>query len=451
MAREVISRKSMHSLVVNNSRSKARIAMRESVSPIKYILFGMLGAYLLVAAASVSSGVSANNSFAVLKYLRIALLLCCGALSITWFRMPRMNSAGFGLLLLTSVYWFAGAWSSSPIWALAYKGLFFASVIAGACMACAIRNGSDLLAFCRSMTAAALVGLILVLMIVMWELGSAPIFVHGRLGIMGINANILGQTASIYGVISFFHWTIEKRDSWKWVSLSVFILMLLMVILTGSRGALALCCLGTAVQIPTISKQRRTQVILYGIALVTMLAIGYFVVNDTGGEVQFDNDSSSDQWEFRARLWSEGLKDTRSGIWRYAIRLFTRNPLIGIGWLHYGKSWGTVQSSYLQVLVEAGMLGGILCLVFLYKATTRMIMAVKRARKSSDALSSLTFLCSGLLVAILLHAGFESSAFVGTTPNSFLLSFCVFHLDMRMDMGRSQEVSRRVRKRRLTT
>ena len=124
-------------------------------------------------------------------------------------------------------------------------------------------------------------------------------------------------------------------------------------------------------------------------------------------------------------ILKEGIfQDTRSSVWAKAYDKFQEAPILGHGWFHLNKKWATVQSAYLQVLVEAGLLGAALFLAFLVKVPQDIFRAWKNENLYDQ-------LCAIFLAALLVHGLTESSLVLGTSPHSFFLAFTVCRLDIR--------------------
>src|SRR5262249_23048848 len=112
----------------------------------------------------------------------------------------------------------------------------------------------------------------------------------------------------------------------------------------------------------------------------------------------------------------EGLtKNTRADIWWWGFKKFLESPVVGVGWFSVdGVRWACVQSSYLQVLIEAGVIGILILGVVLLFIAVRWLENFARLRRIG-ASPEIAYLNLALLGPTLLHGLTESSLVTGTS------------------------------------
>ena len=123
-------------------------------------------------------------------------------------------------------------------------------------------------------------------------------------------------------------------------------------------------------------------------------------------------------------------ENTRQGMWNYALRRYNAaSPLIGVGWLNFGKgkTSANCHNLYLQVLTETGIVGSAIFLSALVQILLRS-RAVKYDLYGS-AQPELLALPLGLLASIAVHGMVESSALFGTSALPLLLGYSVGLID----------------------
>ena len=101
--------------------------------------------------------------------------------------------------------------------------------------------------------------------------------------------------------------------------------------------------------------------------------------------------------------------------------------MIGIGWLHFGKSSANCHNLYLQVLTETGIVGSAIFLAALVQILLRS-RNVKYELYGTDQ-PELLALPLGLLASIAVHGMVEASALFGTTALPLLLGYSVGLID----------------------
>jgi O-antigen ligase len=116
-------------------------------------------------------------------------------------------------------------------------------------------------------------------------------------------------------------------------------------------------------------------------------------------------------------------------MWKYTYKQYKKSPLIGIGWLHFGrsKSSANCHNLYLQVLTETGIVGAAIFLAALVQILLRS-RDVQYELYGTDQ-PELLALPLGILASIAVHGMVEASALFGTTALPLLLGYSVGLID----------------------
>lgn len=387
----------------------------------KRLLFMLIGAFLILAPASVSSADGADD----LKWVRVGVLAAAFLLGLKWFRMPRFSEMSGKVLFLAVVYCAAAIWSTSPMWGLLYKGMFVCSTCAAIALARCLRTDTDFRALCRTTTTTACVGLIL-LGIQIFARGDYMIW-HGRLVVSGMNANTLGLSAAIFALLALLHLMVGDGLGWKVLTLSVIATMSVLIVYSGSRAAVLVLVAGVVLLLPLMAKKKSHGIVLGVLSISSIAALAVIWAGLSEPEAgSYTSDSP-------LRLVEELTKDTRLTVWRSVLRQWSRGDIVlGDGWRHTRNKWRFVQSSYIQVVVEAGVLGMFAVLIFLIGTVQTLSRSLKMAKRSRGFQSVVLYLFSATFFAVVFHGVFESSLIVGTTPNAILLGFSAAQLDLQL-------------------
>ncbi len=388
-------------------------------------LFWLIAIFLILAPVSVS-GATSRDGDDMLKWARVIVLGIVTVSGMQFLRWPKKGDVSGKLLVVSCIFCAAALWSTSPMWGLAFKGMFVASVIAGISLASALRTEGDFRSFARTMTSTGVVAILGIAYFAVTQ--ELPVLSKGRLTIAQINPNLLAQSAAVFALLCVFH--VLVRDVGRWMTTAMICagMMLGLTILSGSRGAVLMLVAGLTVLLPAIGKRRRHVLVLsvISIGLLSLLATFWFTQADPGDEYGIELEA---QDAYELRIFKELTKDTRMRVWRDVYRQWSDQPIIGKGWLHRSNRWATVQSSYLQILVESGLVGFLPLLLFLTAALNRILAVLRLSRKHHGLPAQLGFIFSATLFALLFHAAFESAAVTGASPNAVLLGFCVAQLD----------------------
>lgn len=369
-------------------------------------LFLFTAAFLVLAPLSVAGNSPMEDAA---KYLRLGTTILIVGLGCICYRCFRLRPIGSALIWFVAFYVLAGVWSDLPHWALLYKGMFGLTCLSGLALAYSLQTSRELVKGLRFLGLVA--GFAGAFAFLAYLRNPGESLTNGRLSVMAINANTIGGTAAPLLILCAHLALNERSRGWRWVAYASCGLLAIAIVGSASRGALVTVAAGCLLLALPFAKRPGT---LIGAAvLVVMLgAVVLEFIPIPGLE----------------RLSDGLLKDTRSGIWRFALRRSAQAPVLGEGWLHWGTSWGTVQSAYLQVLVETGIVGVLILGRFLLvlalrtSATFRMLSRIRASK-------SVAWLAVAFTGSVLLHGLCESSVFVGTALNALLLGFGVGLMD----------------------
>jgi hypothetical protein len=165
--------------------------------------------------------------------------------------------------------------------------------------------------------------------------------------------------------------TKDKKQTPEILNILVFILILLAILITGSRSAFLGMCCGALIIIFSMNNKIRF------IAVFCCL-LGYFLIINFSEYFSFFNRTD----DFKNSV------ETRERIWKEDEEIFLANPILGIGIGNYHNYivkhstggyyminnevvyYGT-ESGYLQILIEFGLLGFIIFLLFIIIPITK--------------------------------------------------------------------------------
>lgn len=386
-------------------------------------VFLICAAFLVASPLSVA--VELGGVVELVKWGRVYLSILMIVAYVGMFRVFRLGPAGLAFLAFLGFYTVAGMWSSSPMAAIAFKGLYGLVVVAGVLLASSVRDFPELRANLRILLVGAAVYGLLVLAGLAREPGA---LFSGRLTIWGWNSNRLGHDAAAMIALSFFIGLYDTSRLWKLAGLAMAGYFGVIVLATGSRAATGMTLLSCVVMAAPLF---RRPVLLSALTLLAGL-----LLNVVTGMVASDATERLGEINFSNR-WS---------VWTGALETFADNPVMGVGWVadtskRAGGGTANLHSIYIQILAETGLIGAALFLIMLVICGFRALGLLNSIRKVPGT-APYAFFAFALAGATLAHGSAESSSLQGTNLNGLLLPFAVGLLDripqMLRDVGHAQ-------------
>ncbi|MGQ0633594.1 MAG: O-antigen ligase family protein [Planctomycetaceae bacterium] len=370
-------------------------------------IFLLAGAFVLLAPLSVASGLGLSEPA---KYARLAttlLIVLTGAIGGGGLRM---GGAGRAMTAFIAIFIVSGFWSDNPVYACLYKGMFGLSFLSGLVLVNSVRSVDEFKKGLRLLGFVAVFAAFVALLVFLRDPDASSSL--ERMSVFGLNANLLGEASALLWILCLYLATNHRSRFWLALMGLACAALGLIIIGTGSRGAALMALTGTMfLLLPMVQRPGRLAAVLLGVLVVVFLA---FEVFDLSGGDRFVNEIS---------------KDTRTAVWARALRKqFMRQPLTGVGWLHYGDQWATLQNAYLQTLVESGLLGAGVLVVALVVTGSGVYRNYRRIRR--DRLPrELLYLNLAFLAPVLMHGMAESSLFIGASLDSLFLGMGVGLVD----------------------
>lgn len=376
------------------------------------LIFLLAGGFVLLSPTSVAGGLSISEPA---KYFRLLTTILIVAIGLASAGQLRIGAGGRALIAFSTLFVIASVWSTKPAYGLFNKGMFGLTCLSGIILAASIRTTAELRAGLRLLGLVSGAAALVVLLVFLKAPGQVQ--TNDRMAVFGINPNMIGHTAVPLSILCMYVAINDRRTLWKTLMIGACCLLGLIIIATGCRGAALTLVIGTACLLAPYSRRPGVMLgVLVGIALVAFVG---FEVLEIGGS---------------NRMVSEFGKDTRQGVWRWALKSFQKSPIFGVGWFHYGSKWAMVQSMYIQTLVETGIVGamsliGTLCLVAIV-----WFSSLQRLHKMR-APTGICYLALSLLLMELAQGLTESSPLAGTTLASLVLGLSVGLTDRVVDLS----------------
>jgi O-antigen ligase len=365
-------------------------------------LYLLACAFILLAPLSAAPGLSISNAA---KYARVGVGFLMVLVGLVGFRPKWPGAASVALMAFAVFYIFAAVWGPDPISGVFYKSFFGATLLGGLFMAYNVRSRQQLDQGLRliGMTAG-FAGLFLFMVYLANPTGE-------RMSVGGLNPNRIGQDAAPLLILCAHLAIYDRSRAWKVFAFFVCGLMILIVVLTGSRASAAMAIIGGAIVVAPLVKRPPKLLLAFAlVAAATYLAMNVLQQGET-------------------HLTREISVESRVGPWSLAVRCFRSSPVIGIGWARSeGGTTGNLHSMYLQIAAETGLAGILLfsvCLGVIAFSGLRLFRYMRRNR----ALTNFTGLPLGLVLGVLAHGFAESSVLGGTTLVTLLLGFGVGLID----------------------
>lgn len=420
-----------------------------------HLLFLLVGAYGVISPLSMASSLPIDA--AVLKYLRVAVLAGAAFTGISYFEWPSKGSCSKAVLVFSFLYFLGAVWSSEPFTGMFYKGMFLVSVVLGMCIAECVSDMNTFRALQRY------IGIFYIPFLAVclwaWQVGEGEM-IGGRLRLLGMNANFLGQTTAI-GSLFCLGICVLERGVIRNLGVVGLITLCGLTVATGSRAAV-LVILGGIGLLLFLRVAGNSEYVIKT-AYISSTCAALFAIT----WIAMDVDPEADRYYSADTVWVEGdiflgdgsgpslrlLEDTfrnnRAKVWSLALSEIAKRPFFGWGWKNYRGRWALYQSSILQVVIELGTIGIFLLLWVFWRVTATIFELASRQGVRSDPDREWQMSCAVGLLLLFLHGAFENALLVGTTANSVLMGFFSRGLDgERMQKSvkyRRQTVIRKVR------
>ena len=129
------------------------------------------------------------------------------------------------------------------------------------------------------------------------------------------------------------------------------------------------------------------------------------------------------------RAFDELTKDTRTSVWAGAIRQWQTAPILGVGWANFHGRWSLFHSAFLQIIVEAGLLGaGAWCYALWSCFKRSRFIYVNRGLLSFNEYRIVELgLC--IIFCCLLYGAGESGLIAATMPLAIALGLGLQYVD----------------------
>ena len=235
-------------------------------------------------------------------------------------------------------------------------------------------------------------------------------------------------TYIINGLIALLLLKDKLIKGWYYLLFAFFFIGLL---LTGKRGQLII--LIASYLIIWILQSRDIKK-----ALITIVTIAFLIIilYFTGLYLYTNNKVPTNLQRIFKLIYLNNGTDKTSGrliLWSMAMRLFHKNPIIGIGWLHFPEynfssadPHAEVHNTYLQVLCETGIVGFISYVLMMIKSVLSTLKEYFTIKRFSGKVDFSITACLLYMVYFLIFAMIEN-AMVHVEP-LFMLVFVLTYL-----------------------
>jgi len=384
-----------------------------------HLILGMLSfrwhpAWLLTAAFLVLAQFTRATDLPFAYALKYARTYICGLMALIavwsiWFR--GLRGAPLVLVVFALFYTLTGLYSDHVLFALFYKGQFLALVITGTLIAVGLRSLSDVHRLLTLFLAAFAVFEAVVLLDAMTAPGQ--LVGLGRLSPLGMNPNGVGTAGALALPVCLYLYTTPISKLMRIVALATGIMGVMMVLLSGSRGALVAAVIGVFVVLfPMV--RRPGYLAVLSLTLIVLV----------GGLFTFISESEAVQ-----RLGgSWDLMKARASVWSDAWAFIKQGGLFGHGWVSqsFGANARTstrnLHSMYLQVLGSSGVPGMLLMVTAYVMIATSMIKAW-RITAHNPTYRLAVFLGAAYTLQIMAIGVAESGPLYGSARHALLMAF----------------------------
>lgn len=386
----------------------------------------LLASFIVIAPLSTSSDASTAMKMARAGISLLGFIFCYQTNLI-----QRLNPIAKSLWSFALLFAISALWSDKIAWGLFNKGLFLLTATLGFGSVYSVTSTEDLLKRLRLLGfVAAFSSLGLLYMV-----ATAPAEELGgkRLTIGGMNANIIGASAAPLFLLCLFLLLRPQKMLHRGIHFSTAIVLLSIIMATGSRGSFMMVALGSIFIMRPVLKKN----MFMATFIILIPVVVYYLFTETLSGSQAPTTSGFE----RITSTEDGTRsaDTRAPVWDWAMKRFKKSPVIGVGWIHFGNNSANVHSVYILILAECGLIGALLFFLVLIKLPSTFLSHLQITEDHS-ASYDLTFFAGGVLAAHLLHGMVESSTLFGSTVNCLFFGLGIGILDRVLELDSSQPV-----------
>ncbi len=375
-------------------------------------LFLVGAAFIVLAPLSVASDLVHLD---LVKYLRIYVSCLLFGLGFLFFfyNYRHFGIASWLLLAFCALWTLSAFWSDSPQYALMYKGLFAFVVVSGVMLAYSAHTVKDIQIGVRWLVLGGLV--VTVLLTLEWARTPGAVSQFGRLSTFGMNPNAVGQAIGAILLLAIYLALYGQRSGFKLLAYGLIPLAILLLMASGSRGAVGMVVIGAFLL--ALPRVKNPSVLVVATLVMAISLFAFFRYVDPGGAERL----AQLDFETRHNVWSEGWE------------LFREQPVLGHGWVSRpgriaGESTRNLHSAYLQVLAETGIVGFLYFLVAMTLIGLRGLRAMMSLSHAPYA-RPVAILGTAVALSVLAHMVVESGSLAGTTINAMLLGFAIGSID----------------------
>jgi len=379
------------------------------------------GAYVLLSPVSAASALPAVG---LAKYGRVYVTVLLPLVGVLMARAFRLGVASWALLVFAAFYTVSAFWSDAATAALLYKGNWAALVLGGVMIAASIRDRHDFYVTMRTLGVAA--GFFAALALSELVVNPGALSRLGRLAIWGMNPNRVGQTASPLLIMVVAILLQDPHRGWRIFATVVAGILAVLILYTGSRGALLSAAIG-CFAIASLYVKRPLR-----LAAAMLLVVGGVYLTQQFARVTAIT---------RFGQYSLELRDEP---WDLAMENFREAPLFGVGWVHQESLSGgglatttNLHGMYMQVLAETGIAGVLLLVIALAVIGLRGLRLFRMLRPDG-AFAVPSHLALGLSASILAHGVVESGPIVGGQVGGLALAFGIGLIDRLPVLARQE-------------
>ncbi len=390
------------------------VVFSRKISPL-----GVIGAvYLAVAPFSVATELWFVPVLKVVRMYSVGLLF---VLSIMFFRLARLRSTTMFLLAYLLFSLLAAVWSENAAQAALFKIQPLVTIMCGVFLAYSADTPDRVRHLLRIFSISAMVFALLIWVQLIWT--PSAMGYMGRLRAFGINANRIGQSAAPFLVLTAYVALYDRVKAWKVLGYIASALLAVVVVSSGSRGAVGESLIGLVALGMPLVRQPIVLAVVCTLGTVTAVGVQDYVVGRAAERIA-DTDMTQSNREIP---------------WTKAIGHFRESPIYGKGWVFETRkrqegSRSNMHSMYLQALAETGLIGFVL-LVFACLFTGIRYLRVYFRNQRFTGGDSIVYFGAAISAAVMAHGVIEFGTITGTTVNAICFGFGVGLLDQLRRWG----------------